>query len=72
MTTVRARRYPQPPSAATVLDGDRCDHGELDGRCALCRVVAAQRADCDPAVPGRQGDPSHPVDDDQGVRRGHR
>jgi len=40
MTTARARHYPQPPSAEIVMGGDRCDHGELDGRCALCRLAA--------------------------------
>jgi len=47
MTTARARRYPQPPPAETVLHGTRCDHGELDGRCPLCRCAGDQ----DPSEP---------------------
>lgn len=42
MTTARARRYPQPPPVAELLAAERCDHGEITGRCALCRRAADQ------------------------------
>jgi hypothetical protein len=46
----RGRRYPQPPSAAEVLAGARCEHGALDDRCPLCRAAGLDPGT--PAVPG--------------------
>ena len=38
------RPTPTPMTVAQLLNAARCDHGELIGRCALCRVEAAQTA----------------------------
>jgi hypothetical protein len=47
MTIARSRRrYPQPPLAAEVLAGARCEHGAQEGRCPLCRA-----AGLDPGTP---------------------
>lgn len=48
--TTRGRRYPQPPSAAEVLAGARCEHGALEDRCPLCRAAGLDPGT--PAVPG--------------------
>lgn len=32
-----AKPTPAPPSPAELADADRCDHGEIKGRCPLCR-----------------------------------
>ncbi len=45
MTVRRARHYPTPTPAAELLAAERCDHGEIIGRCALCRVAAEPPAD---------------------------
>jgi hypothetical protein len=42
MTVARARHYPTPPPVAAVLAAERCTHGEITGRCALCRAAAAR------------------------------
>jgi hypothetical protein len=69
----RASHYPQPPPAATVLAGDRCEHGELDGRCPLCRRAAEPPDEPEPASP-EPPQPIRPVvvdggdDDDQDPR----
>jgi hypothetical protein len=47
--TTRGRRYPQPPLAAEVLAGARCEHGALEGRCPLCRAAGLDPST--PAVP---------------------
>jgi hypothetical protein len=63
MSIARARRYPQPLPAAIVLAGDRCAHGELKGRCALCRVAAEPNDDQDTPEPTRaRSDPRRAVD----------
>lgn len=49
--TARARRYPQPQPAAEVLTGVRCGHGELEGRCPLCRAAVPDGLGA-PAAPG--------------------
>lgn len=51
MSIARARHYPQPPPASTVLAGDRCGHGELIGRCPLCRRAAEVVDDHDAPEP---------------------
>jgi hypothetical protein len=40
MTTARARHYSQPLTFAELQAAERCDHGEIAGRCALCRRTA--------------------------------
>jgi hypothetical protein len=51
MTVRRARHYPTPTPAAELLAAERCDHGEIIGRCALCRVAAEAAADQDVTTP---------------------
>jgi hypothetical protein len=51
MTIARSRRrHPQPPTSAEVLTGVRCGHGELEGRCPLCRAAGLNPGT--PAAPG--------------------
>ena len=45
MTTARACHYPTPPPVGELLAAERCDHGEITGRCALCRTTAAPPGD---------------------------
>jgi hypothetical protein len=40
MTVRRARHYPTPTPAAELLAAERCDHGEIIGRCPFCRATA--------------------------------
>jgi hypothetical protein len=47
--TTRGRRHPQPPAAAEVLAGARCEHGALEDRCPLCRAAGLDPGT--PAVP---------------------
>jgi hypothetical protein len=56
MTTARARHYPQPPPAAELLAAERCGHGEITGRCALCRSTDAPPGD-QAAPPGSEPAP---------------
>jgi hypothetical protein len=53
VTVARARHYPDPLPAATVLAAARCDHGELIGRCPLCRLAAEPGDDQAPPEPTR-------------------
>jgi len=73
MSVARARRYPQPPPAGNVLGAERCDHGEITGRCALCRVAAqhaddkvedARQAEARPVATTPQPDRAPVVDED--------
>jgi hypothetical protein len=58
MTVARARRYPQPAPVADVLGAARCDHGEIVGKCPLCRRLAAKQTDdaASAADPGAHSD----------------
>ncbi len=70
MSVARAKHYPQPPPAAEVLAGVRCEHGELEGRCALCRLAAEPPDDQAPPEPTETRPPAPPVvdNDDQDPR----
>jgi hypothetical protein len=60
MPVARASRYPQPPAVTDVLTAERCDHGEITGRCALCRL--ATESSRDPATaPGTAEQPEPAV-----------
>lgn len=50
--TTRGRRHPQPPPAAEVLAGARCEHGAPERRCPLCRTAGLGGDPSTPAVPG--------------------
>ena len=63
MTTARARRYPQPPLVAELLAAERCDHGEITGRCALCRMAAEPSGDQAPPEPTKRRPPRPTVAD---------
>jgi len=66
MPVRRARRYPQPPPAHQVLDGVRCTHGELPGRCALCRLAGKPPDDHDAPKPADEQPARAPVVGDDG------
>lgn len=50
-------RRPQPLAARHVLAGDRCDHGELLGRCPLCRAAGLSPVGQPDAAPADATDP---------------